>query len=352
MADLSQQLQQQVLDARSDKRQLNIVAGNSKASMGRTTHADTLNVSDHTGVISYQPVELVLTVRSGTTLTEIEALLDDNNQMLAFEPPRFSEHSTIGGTLACNLSGPGRPWAGSIRDHVLGVRLINGLGEHLKFGGQVMKNVAGYDVSRLQAGAMGTLGVLTEVSLKVLPKPAAVRTLSWQLEAKQALSLMLELAGKPKPISAACWIEGQLYVRLSGAQSAVDATLKEWNGCDEPDSDNFWRALRDQQLSQFQSNDPLWRFSINPAAEIPSLDHLSIIDWGGAQRWYRGHQDKHEMEALAELAGGQVSLYTGGDRTADVFHQPVPALQEIQKRLKASFDPDGILNSGRLYSWM
>ncbi|WP_299197601.1 glycolate oxidase subunit GlcE [uncultured Amphritea sp.] len=352
MADISPQIQQQILDARRDKRQLNIVAGNSKPFMGRQTHADTLNVSQHRGIISYQPVELVLTARSGTPLTEIEALLDEHNQMLAFEPPRFSAHSTIGGTLACNLSGPGRPWSGSIRDHILGVRLINGLGEHLKFGGQVMKNVAGYDVSRLQAGAMGTLGVLTEVSLKVLPKPAAVSTLSWELEAKQAIRMMNELAGKPKPISAACWIEGRLYIRLSGAQSAVDATIKEWHGSEEPDADNLWLALRDQQLSAFQSTDPLWRLSINAAADVAPLDHLSIIDWGGAQRWYRGHQDKYEMETLAERAGGQVSLYTGGDRTADVFHQPVPALQEIQKRIKASFDPDGILNSGRLYSWM
>lgn len=352
MTDLSQQLQEQVLTARQAKQPLNIVAGGSKSFMGRTAVGDTLNLAGHTGIVSYQPVELVLTARAGTPLVEIEAALAENNQMLAFEPPHFSESSTIGGTLACNQSGPARPWSGSIRDHVLGVRLINGIGEHLKFGGQVMKNVAGYDVSRLQAGAMGSLGVITEISLKVLPKPAATRTLVWDMAANEAIEFMNSLSGKPKPVSAACWFNGRLYVRLSGALSAVTATVTQWQAQELDDADLFWEKLRHQQLSFFNTDAPLWRFSVNSAADITSLDSQSLIDWGGAQRWYSGEADKVRMEALAAEAGGQVSQFAGGDRSLEVMHEVPAALQVIQKRVKDSFDPDGIFNPGRLYGWM
>lgn len=352
MTDLSKQLQEQVLMARQAKQPLNIVGGDSKSFMGREAVGDTLNLSGHTGIVSYQPVELVLTARAGTPLTEIEAALAENNQMLAFEPPRFSDSATIGGTLACNQSGPARPWSGSVRDHVLGVRLINGIGEHLKFGGQVMKNVAGYDVSRLQAGAMGSLGVITEISLKVLPKPAATRTLVWDMEAKEAIHFMNTLATQPKPLSAACWLGGRVYARLSGAHSAVDATVREWQGEKLADADLFWQQLRHQQLTFFSKEAPLWRFSVNSAADISSLDSQSLIDWGGAQRWYSAEDDKARMEALATEAGGQVSLFAGGDRSLEVMHEVPAALQAIQKRVKDSFDPDGIFNPGRLYSWM
>lgn len=360
MADMSTELQQQVLAALHDKQALNIVGGGSKSFMGREAVGERLDVSGHSGIVNYQPVELVLTARAGTPLTEIEAALSENNQMLAFEPPRFSDVATLGGTLACNQSGPGRPWSGSVRDHVLGVRLINGLGEHLKFGGQVMKNVAGYDVSRLQAGAMGSLGVITEISLKVLPKPAASRTVVWDIGAREAIAFMNQLAAWPKPLSAACWLQGRLYVRLSGALSAVDATVKEWTGVElaEDQANEFWRQLGQQELPFFDkgvfltTDMPLWRFSVNSAAHIPSLDEHSIIDWGGAQRWFRGEQDKLHMESLATSAGGQVSLYAGGDRRSDVMHTTPAVLQAIQKRIKASFDPDGIFNPGRLYHWM
>lgn len=361
MDDISTELQQQVLAARNDKQALNIMGGGSKSFMGRKVIGERLDVSGHSGIVNYQPVELVLTARAGTPLTEIEAALAENNQMLAFEPPGFSGKATIGGTLACNQSGPGRPWAGSVRDHVLGVRLINGLGEHLKFGGQVMKNVAGYDVSRLQAGAMGSLGVITEVSLKVLPKPAVSRTVVWDMDARDAISFMSQLAARPKPLSAACWLKGRLHVRLSGALSAVEATVKEWKGTEleQMQADEFWRQLGQQELSFFDKDAstkhadmPLWRFSVNSAASIPSLDEYSIIDWGGSQRWFSGEQDKLYMESLAASAGGQVSVYAGGDRCAEVMHTTPDALQVIQKRIKASFDPDGIFNPGRLYHWM
>lgn len=283
MADRSEQLRQQVLDARREGRALRIVGGNSKAFLGRQVDLaqDTLSLAEHSGIVSYSPVELVLTARAGTTLEEIDAALAEHNQMLSFEPPRFASGATLGGTLACNLSGPGRPWWNSVRDQVLGIRLLNGYGEHLRFGGQVMKNVAGYDVSRLQAGAMGTLGVITEVSLKVLPRPAVSCTLSYEMPLDEALSMMNRRAVEPRPLSAACWLEGRLYLRLSGAASAVDATAARWGGERLPDAERFWQQLRDQQLEWFCSEQPLWRFSVNPTARLPERDGHWCIDWGG-----------------------------------------------------------------------
>lgn len=352
MPDLTQQLIEQVNDALNEKRALQIIAGGSKAFMGRDVSGHGLSLKEHSGVVSYQPVELVLTVRAGTSLTEIEQVLAENNQELAFEPPHFAGNATIGGTLACNQSGPGRPWLGSVRDHVLGVKLINGKAEHLNFGGQVMKNVAGYDVSRLQAGAMGTLGVMTEISLKVLPKAEAVQTLCWSMSASEALGFMNQLAGSPKPITAACWIEGSLYIRFAGEAAAVEATVKQWQEESQPVDESIWKQLAEKQLNWFQPELPLWRFSVNSAAEITAIDQEVILDWGGAQRWYQGDADKAEFETLASLAGGQVQLYSGGNRQDEVMHELPVAVQMLQRRLKQSFDPEAIFNPGRLYSWM
>ncbi|MFC6669826.1 glycolate oxidase subunit GlcE [Marinobacterium aestuariivivens] len=288
--------------------------------MGRERSGEPLDVGGHRGILSYEPVELVLTARAGTPLSEIAAALDEQGQMLSFEPPLFGGQATLGGTLACNQSGPARPWWGSVRDQVLGIRLINGLGEQLRFGGQVMKNVAGYDVSRLQAGAMGTLGVITEVSLKVLPRPAATVTLVCEADLAEAVRLMNERAGEPKPLSAACWHDGRLYLRLSGARTAVDATVRQWGGERLEDDQAFWQALRDQRLGFFDEDRPLWRFSIRSSADPLPLDGDWLIDWGGAQRWYRGDSDRERMEQLAAAAGGQVSLFRGGDRCGEVMH--------------------------------
>jgi len=353
MSDISLELQAQVTNAIKNNQPLTIKGGGSKLFMGRETDKSLqiLDVSGHSGIVNYEPVELILTARAGTPLIEIENALAENNQMLAFEPPHFSNSATLGGTLACNQSGPGRPWYGSIRDHVLGIRLINGTGKHLRFGGQVMKNVAGYDVSRLQAGAMGTLGVITEVSLKILPKPKAQVTLTWELSAADALQKMNRLAGTSKPLTAACWVNGRLYVRLSGAQSAVDATATQWKGNELEQIGSFWMQLREHSLACFDPSLPLWRFSINSAAKLNHIDDHSIIDWGGSQRWFSGHAEKKEMQQLAIKAGGQVSLFSGGDRE-DVMHEPQSALKALQKNIKKSFDPTGIFNPGRVYKWM
>lgn len=352
MADLTTQLQEQIATAQSEGHKLQIVGGNSKQFLGRKTVGEPLNVGRHSGIVDYHPLELVITVRAGTRLIDIEEALAEKGQMLPFEPPHFGDSSTIGGTLACNLSGPSRPWSGSTRDHVLGVRLINGKAEVLKFGGQVMKNVAGYDVSRLQAGAMGTLGVLTEISLKVLPKPALNKTLVEAISAKDAHLLMLARARKAKPVSAACWFDGHLYTRLAGSAKAVESTANLWSG-DIMDNDQlFWSQLRDQQLEWYSDPRPLWRFSVKPTAELQLTNDDWLIDWGGAQRWLKADYDLSSMAELAVEGGGQASLFRGGNREGEVFHPQPSVLQKIQQDLKASFDPEAVLNPGRLYSWL
>jgi len=355
MADISQQLQEQVLQARASGEKLNIVGGGSKTFMGREPSPDagTLDMSGHTGIVDYHPVELVMTVRAGTPLVDIEAALAEQGQALHFEPPHFGPGSTIGGTLACNLSGPARPWAGSVRDQVLGIRLINGKGEHLRFGGEVMKNVAGYDVSRLQAGALGTLGVMTEISLKVMPSPAASLTLVQDMAIDEVLHYMNSRAAEPKPITAACWVGGKVYLRLSGAKTAVEATAEKWSGDIMANGEAFWRSVQDMQHEFFADQSaPLWRFSVGSTADNPGLEGDWFIDWAGSQRWFRGAGELSDMEPQARAAGGQVSLFRGGDRTGEVMHSQPNALKTIQQRVKSSFDPDGIFNPGRLYSWM
>ena len=352
MGDTSQQIVEQILDARSDKRGLRIVGADTKAFIGRAGGGEDLDVSAHRGILGYAPRELVLTARAGTPLTEIEAALDERGQMLSFEPPRFGDGATLGGTLACNLSGPARPWGGSIRDMVLGVGLINGRGEMLNFGGQVMKNVAGFDVSRLQAGALGAFGVLTQVSLKVLPQPASTATRVLELDAAGALERITSLARSPQPLSGAAWCDGRAYVRFSGAQSAVTDAARRCGGEALPEARAFWRDLADQRLPFFDNTEPLWRFSIKPTATVPGIDGRWLIDWAGAQRWIHGHFDRTALEHAAEAGGGHVSLYRGGDRDSEVNHRLPEALKLLHQRLKRAFDPDGLFNRGRLYSWL
>jgi len=353
MNDIIDQLIDQVRSASTEGQALKITGSGSKSGMlSRDVSGQVLDVSAHTGIVEYQPSELVMTARAGTSLREIENTLDEKGQMLSCESPYFGEGATIGGTLACNLSGPSRPWAGSVRDLTLGVRLINGKGEHLRFGGQVMKNVAGYDGSRLQAGALGVLGVITEVSLKVLPKPEKTITLVDDMSEADAIKEMSALAGQPKPITAMAWSDGKLHVRLSGAASAVDGTAKNWWGTKMNDADRYWSDLNEQRLEFFDDERPLWRFSIKPTAENLFENEDTVLDWAGAQRWIRGDFPLSEMEKIAEKAGGHVTLFKGGDRMGEVRQSLDSINQKLQLRLKKSFDPKGIFNPGCLYGWM
>jgi glycolate oxidase FAD binding subunit len=339
--------------ARETHRPVYITAGGSKRhSIGRNCGHDELDVSGHRGIIDYQPEELIICARAGTPLDDIIALLQQENQTLSFEPPLFGGRATLGGTLACNLSGPSRPWNGSIRDMVLGVKMFNGRAEPLSFGGKVMKNVAGYDVSRLQAGALGTLGVLDQVCLKVLPKPEKTLTLRYEIAGPRAIAEMIRRAGEPKPLSGAFWCEGELYLRLSGAASAVCHTARQWGGESVDEADVVWEQLREMTLPYFAGDTPLWRFSISPTASFDDQLGPTLVDWGGAQRWLRGDHHRDLLEKIALDAGGHVTLFRGGDRNSEV-RSPLSAVEQaLQQRLKHSFDPDGILNPGRLYSWL
>ncbi|MBR9909739.1 MAG: glycolate oxidase subunit GlcE [Gammaproteobacteria bacterium] len=364
MADITAQLVEQVNTARTEGKSLNIVGRGSKAFYGR--HADgrhargeAIAVTAHQGIVSYQPQELVLTARAGTSLAEINAVLQEQGQMLSFEPPGFGADASIGGTLACNQSGPSRPWRGSVRDMVLGLRLINGNGEQLRFGGQVMKNVAGYDVSRLQAGAMGCLGIITEVSIKVMPRPAASLSLVSECDsAQRGIEIINRLSCRSLPLTGACWLQGKLYLRFAGAAAAVESAAtgicRDYPGTSSLPADNrFWSQLREQQLEFFSGDSPLWRFSVGSSLShlLPGADWL--IDWGGAQRWLRSAD--HSLQSLNELvpAGrGEVCGFRHGDRSGEVFPPMAAPLQALHQRLKAAFDPARLFNPGRMYAWL
>jgi len=351
--DCSEALREAVEAAFARRKPLQILGSGSKSFFGREPMGDPLSVAGHSGVVSYEPSELVLSARAGTPLRQIEQLLAQNGQMLACEPPHFGPAATLGGTVACGLSGPRRPFCGALRDFVLGVRVINGKAEILRFGGEVMKNVAGYDVSRLMSGALGTLGLLLEVSLKVLPAPEVQASVAWQLSQQRALDRVNTLAGQPLPLSGACWEGGVMRLRFSGSQAGVDAALQSVGGelISEDEASAYWRGLREQTLPFFAGAEPLWRLSVAPAtAALAELDCL--VDWGGGLRWLRGDQDPKRMQSLAREAGGHASVFRGGDRHGEVFHPLAAPLLGLHKRIKAAVDPAGILNPGRMYEGM
>jgi glycolate oxidase FAD binding subunit len=352
------ELCERVRDHAARGRALRIRGGGSKEFYGAPGgEAEVLEVGRHAGIVAYEPKELVLTVRSGTALEEVEAALAAERQMLPFEPPHFEGSgtqpralATIGGAVASGLSGPRRPYAGAVRDFVLGTRIVNGQGEDLAFGGRVIKNVAGYDVSRLMAGALGTLGVITEVSFKVLPRPAAETTLAFELDQAAAIEQANRWAGQPLPLSATAWEDGRLRVRLSGAATAVAAAKAKMGG-EEIDAMQYWQDLRDQRLPFFAGDHPLWRLSVPQTTEPFLPEHGQLVEWGGGVRWIRGHPDPLAVRSTAERAGGHATLFRGGDKSIGVFHPPKPALAKLHRRLKLAFDPAGILNPGRMYDF-
>lgn len=377
------QLTDRIRAAAADHTLLRICGGGSKNFYGQTLQGSVLDLGGYRGITSYEPTELVVTARAGTPLTELEAALAERGQCLAFEPPRFahadasSGAATCGGMVAAGLSGPARASAGAVRDFVLGLNLINGRGEALVFGGQVMKNVAGYDVSRLMVGAMGTLGVLTEISLKVLPQAPAEATLMCAgVTQQQALDLLNRWGGQPLPLNASCWVLDDtasparelLFVRLRGAHAAVDAACPrlsadmqaqggEVTRMDNAQAGADWTACRDQTLPFFNRPAPelcLWRLSLPQTTPALALPYAQLVEWHGGQRWLWAPVSALALlRQVAAAAGGHATLFLA-DATAAALASPRFAplntpLDGIHQRLKAEFDPAGIFNRARLY---
>jgi glycolate oxidase FAD binding subunit len=356
---------EQVQQARTARSTLCIRGGNTKAFYGNEPRGQPLDMGGLSGISSYEPTELVVTVRAGTTLAELEAVLAEKGQCLAFEPPRFVHLTnasvrggTVGGMVAAGLSGPARAAMGAVRDHVLGLTLLNGRCEVLSFGGQVMKNVAGYDVSRVLAGSMGVLGAICEVSLKVLPRPAATATLRFEMDQASALRRLNEWAGRPLPLHASAWWQGLLVLRLSGAAAAVRAAAQSLGGELVPPelATAFWDGLRDQRDEYFvnaraalDSGATLWRLSLPPTAPPLALDGDGLVEWGGAQRWLNTRLPAAQVRDATAAAGGHATLFMGRDRSAGVFAPLKSPLDRIHRELKRAFDPDGVFNPGRLY---
>lgn len=349
MEQVIEQFKERILAAAANQQPLRIRGGGTKDWYGQTPSGDLLDTRAYSGVVAYDPTELVITVRSGTPLAEVEAILAEQNQMLAFEPPHFGPGATVGGMVASGLSGPGRVAVGATRDFVLGVVLMDGKGESLHFGGQVMKNVAGYDVSRMLAGSLGTLGLLLEVSVKVLPKPYAQTSLRLEMDEKDAIRRLNEWGGQPLPISASAWCDGALMVRLSGAKAAL-AAAQQIIGGEEVDGDDFWIAMREQSNEFFTQADVLWRLSVPSTTAPIALNGQQLIEWGGAQRWLRTNESADTIRTAAALAGGHATLFRGGDKEVGVFHPLPTALGRIHQNMKNNFDPDGIFNPGRMYT--
>lgn len=341
------ELIEKIQHAAAHSQTLAIRGSGSKAFYGGELQGATLDVAAHRGIVDYAPSELVLTARAGTPLSEIEQLLREHNQMLAFEPPYFGSHATLGGCVASGLSGPRRPYSGAVRNFVLGVGMLDGRGQQLKFGGQVMKNVAGYDVSRLMTGSLGTLGVLLDVSLKVLPLPAAALSLHFECDQQTAIQRVNVWAGQALPLSATCWQDEQLTIRLEGTQRSLQSARNKLGGELLTNDTAFWHDLREQRAAFFQS--PLWRLSVPSAAAALALEGTQLIEWGGALRWLLSDAAPDTIRHAAVTAGGQATLFRGGDKRSGVFHPLPPALLAIQQRIKHSFDPQGIFNPCRLF---
>ena len=362
MTDLTTDFVTQIRYAAAAEKPRLITGGGTKTWYGNAVSAlaegQTLCTRGHTGIVDYDPAELVLTARTGTPLRTLEQTLAERGQMLAFEPPRHGVGATLGGAVATALSGPGRPFVGGVRDFVLGMHVIDGKGDVLKFGGQVMKNVAGYDLSRLHVGALGTLGVIAEVSLKVWPMPAASETLWLAMDASAAIEHLNRWAAEPWPLSASAWVDGHLILRLEGAQAAVSQAATRWQKdyqakfLSADQARQFWDDLKEQRLAFFgavrQSSKALWRVSLPSAsAHQPSWGD-TVIEWGGALRWVLCSNDDASIREQARALGGHASLFRSLDKRHPVFSPLAPAMLALQRRIKREFDPLGIFNPGRL----
>jgi len=354
MQNIIDQFADTIRTAAERKAPLHICGGGSKEFYGNPIigqNISMLDVTAYSGIVAYEPTELVVTARTGTRLADLEAELYKHRQMLAFEPPHFGAAATLGGCVAAGLSGPRRASVGAVRDFVLGVRMLDGRGDDLRFGGQVMKNVAGYDISRLMTGSMGTLGLLLEISLKVLPLPPTEMTLSLQMKETEAIEKMNLWAGKPLPISATCFCNDALTLRLSGAEAAVRAAHAKLGGEEVAEAAAFWQSVREQTHLFFRPGKSLWRLSMKSTTPPLSLPGQQLIEWGGALRWLinDAEMDTGTVRAAAKTTGGHATLFRSGEASAAAFHPLTPEMMNIHRRLKEKFDPMRILNPGRMY---
>jgi glycolate oxidase FAD binding subunit len=351
--DLTQELVDRVRQATTARTPLRIVGGDTKRFYGRPVGGEPLEVAGHCGVLHYDPAELVVTARGGTHLADLVALLQTHGQRLPFEPPAFGEAATIGGTVAAGLAGPARLARGPVRDYLLGVRLLTGDGRVLRFGGEVMKNVAGYDVSRLVAGSLGVLGVILDVSLKVLPVAVGTRTLRSTVTAREAIDRLLAATQRGAPVTASHWHGGQLHVRLEGSARALEDVASQVGGeaLDAELAEAWWSDVREQRLGHFRQPGPLWRLHVPANAPVAAFErHASFaFEWNGAQRWVCG-LDAKAAGTLARECGGHATCFRGAAPGHEVFAPLPPALLDLHRRVKQVFDPAGILNPGRLYA--
>ncbi len=354
----------QIARATKEKTPLSIQGHKSKSFYGQPIDSShpALSTLGHAGVVEYDPTELVVVVKSGTPIAELEAVLAGSRQMLAFEPPQFSGQGTIGGMVASGLSGPRRMAAGAVKDFVLGLTVLDAQATPLRYGGTVMKNVAGYDLARLHTGALGTLGLIVDVSLKVLPMPPAQETIVFEASAEQSIAWANEWGGKPLPISATCWLDGRFYVRLSGAVAAVSSAKEKLGGelLASEQAQLFWQGLRDHahgffQLAAGDTDQCLWRLSVpSTASHFAELEAPQCIEWGGALRWMKTNVSAESIRTAAVKAGGHATLFRSQKSEPRLQHgafaQVSPALMKIHQRLKQELDPNGIFNPGRLYA--
>jgi glycolate oxidase FAD binding subunit len=345
--DISQELCAQVAAVAASGGQIEIIGGGSKRFYGEAIEALPIDVSEHSGIIDYDPAEMVITMKAGCKIREIKAVLDEQRQMFGFEPPSFSDQATIGGMLATGLAGPRRAYSGSIRDFVLGIKMLDGRGEILQFGGRVIKNVAGFDVSRVMVGALGTLGIILEVSLRVIPKFQNEVTLAFeQATAGEHIRWINELGSKPHPISASMWYQGEGRLRLSGTEQGVRQAVNNLGGSE---CKAEWDSLVEQSLPFFDKDLPLSRIAIPSAVQDILGNNQQLIEWGGAQRWLCGEVDIADLRDRVGALGGSVCAYQNHQSDVPKFHPLLPPILKLQRKIKSSFDPAGIFNSGRLY---
>jgi len=364
--DMSAELLEQAQCAKASGQNLYVFGGASKASPTPPPGSLPLCTAGHSGVIDYHPSELVITARAGTPIAQLSELLQANGQYLPFEPRQFNGLATLGGSVAEGLSGPRRPWSGSVRDYVLGCQLISGEAKLLRFGGQVMKNVAGYDVSRLMAGSRGWLGVLTEISLKVLPAPRAVTTQCLQYTPAESIAAYFKWYRQGLPVTGVMHDGTSLFVRLEGNENGVRQAAQTIGGDDvlgnaatttvttttatttttsTAATADIWSALREHTLPFFNDPRVLWRLSVPVGTRFNNLPGNALMDWAGAQWWLKSDADPAVILAIAQESGGHACAYRDGQRLPG-GSSPEPGLQQLAARIKAQLDPHSLFNPG------